>query len=284
MKGFTLFFTAVFCLTFGSSLGSETLKKPIFYESEPLKSSSPNEQRDEKFYDVLSVSLKINVSGASGSGTICHYDESTGFAHVISCGHLWSGNMDYNPNAKTRPKAQVVTWYKNSFKLKTPEAFDAEVLFWSNEKGYDVSLMRFKPNWTPTFSCIDESFVLKKGLVLNSLGCDGGREVARYDVVFEGISDLDIITSRNSPRPGRSGGGLITDSGKIVGVCWGTSDVSSGKGTGYFTPVSSIKKVFKRNGHGWLIELMSFKSIPVIDRDNPVSFYKVDFVPSPGIL
>lgn len=258
-------------------------EKPILYESQPLKVSSPSEQRDERFAQFLAVSLKIHVAGASGSGTICHYDQSSGFAHVISCGHLWSGNMKYDPESNERPKAKVITWYKNSLKLQEPETFEAEVLFWSNERGYDVSLLRFKPDWIPGFAPIEESFPLAKGLSLNSLGCDGGSEVARYEVVFQGIMDSDITTSKNSPRPGRSGGGLITNSGKLVGVCWGTSDISSGKGTGYFTPVTSIKKVFEKNGHGWLTKLLEFRFIPVVDHDNPESTQEIK-IPFPSTL
>lgn len=281
MKGITKLIVATFCMLPAAAFGNETPKKPIFYESQPFKALVPNEQRDEKFARLLGVSLKIHVNGASGSGTICHYDESSGFAHVISCGHLWSGNMDYDPKSKDRPTARVITWYKNSIKLDDPETFDAEVLFWSNDRGYDVSLLRFKPDWSPGFAPIDESFVLKKGLALNSMGCDGGTEVARYEVVFDEMRNPDIITQKNSPRPGRSGGGLITDSVKVVGVCWGTSDISSGNGIGYFTPTSSIKKVFERNNHGWLLKLLKFRLIPIMDHDSGESIQDKSFIPFP---
>lgn len=284
MKGITQLIAAIVCTLPVASFGYESPEKPIYYESQPFKALVPNDQRDEKFARLLGVSLKIHVNGASGSGTICHYDESSGFAHVISCGHLWSGNMDYDPESKDRPRARVVTWYKNSSRLETPETFDAEVLFWSNDRGYDVSLLRFKPNWTSGFAPIDESFVLKKGLTLNSMGCDGGTEVARYEVVFEEMRNPDIITKKNSPRPGRSGGGLITDSGKVVGVCWGTSDISSGNGIGYFTPVSSIKRVFEKNGHGWLLKLLQFRLIPIMDHDNGKSIQDKNFIPFPRTL
>jgi hypothetical protein len=284
LKVFLWAFTTAICLFIGSSYGADFPNKPIFYESELLKVLAPNAQRDERFSELLSPSVKIQVDGASGSGTICHYDEQSGFAHVISCGHLWSGNMKYNAKSELRPKAKIFTWYKNSLKLQAPETFEAEVLFWSNDRGYDVSLIRFKPDWSPGFAPIDGSFHLKKGLSLNSIGCDGGSEVARYEVIFESNIDLDITTSKNSPRPGRSGGGLITNHGKLVGVCWGTSDISSGNGTGYFTPVPSIRKVFEKNGHGWLLKIHQFKSIPVVDRDNPSKSYNEDFVPFPMAL
>ena len=286
MKGILWYLSALLALSFGVSFGAESLDKPILYETNPhvLSVSSPNEQRDEKYARFLGISLKIHVDGASGSGTICHFDKSSGFAHVISCGHLWSGNMSYDKHNPPNHSAKVITWYKKGAKLERPESFNAEVLFWSNDRGYDVSLLRFKPDWEPEFAPIDESFNIEKGMILNSLGCDGGSEVARYEVSFKEFSGMDIITVKNSPRPGRSGGGLITDCGKFVGVCWGTSDTSSGNGIGYFTPVNSIKEVFVKNEHGWLLGLLGFRSIPIKDIENPEARYGEDFVPFPSRL
>lgn len=279
MKGFFLFLFLFFVFP-NYSFG---LDKPILYESDPYKfnvARAPKEQRNEEYIKFLEVSLKIHVKGASGSGTICYYNDKTGVAYVLSCGHLWSGNKDYDENLEL-PKAKVVSWYKNSKKLDQPEIFEADVLFWSNERGYDVSLLKFKPNWKTNFIPIDTSYSIKKGEILNSMGCDGGSEVARYEVKFIGTYDMDINTKKNSPRPGRSGGGLITDCGKLVGVCWGTSDVSSGNGTGYFTPASSIKKVFVKNKHGWLLNFLGFRLIPIIDIENPSFKYKPEFIPCP---
>lgn len=274
---------ALLCAAFwGVALHSAEVERPILRESHSQVSSIyvPNEQRSLEYARLLSVSLKINVDGASGSGTICYYDESSEFAYVISCGHLWNGNMHYEHSGK-RPNAKVVSWYKNSIKLDSPETFDAEVLFWSNDRGYDVSLLRFKPDWVPECSPIDVGFSAEPGMVMNSMGCDGGKEVARYEVVIKEFVAPDLITNKNSPRPGRSGGGLINKEGKLVGVCWGTSDISSGGGIGYFTPISSIKNVFEKNGHGWLLKDHGPRSLPIVDKEYPDRKYDPDFIPLP---
>lgn len=239
-----------------------------------------NEQRDERYLELLRVSVKISVSGSSGSGTICHFDHSTGWAYVISCGHLWSGNRQYNP-ASNIP-AKIIVWYKDGGRLDGPRSYEAEALFWSNTRGYDVSLLRFRPDWSPKYAPIASSFPHENGSILNSMGCDGGREVARYEVRVQSYSHPDIRTIKNSPRPGRSGGGLLTEEGFLVGVCWGTSDVSSGDGTGFFTPLGSIRTVFKKNGHGWLLDSeWDARRIPIQDHDNPGRRYDIHFVPTP---
>ena len=239
----------------------------------------PKEQRDEKYSKFLSASVKVSVSGSAGSGTIVHYDPSSEWVYIVSCGHLWEGNKEYGSEPKVG--ARVTVWYKNGTKLTEPRIYDAEVLFWSNDRGYDSSLVRFKCDWIPEYFPISPKFKLKKGDLLNSMGCDGGREVARYEVKFVEKRSLDIITELNSPRPGRSGGGLVTNEGELVGICWGTSDIS-GKGIGYFTPVSSMETVFSKNNHIWLIGNRKIMEIvPIKDWDKPDRNYEGNFIPMP---
>jgi len=256
---------------------------PILKESVTLVNLSPSEQRDEKYVKFLSASVRISVKGSAGSGTICYFDEESNWAYIISCGHLWDGNKAYSP--ASNEKANITVWYHNDLKLGQPKNYEADVLFWSNNRGYDSSLMRFRPDWKPGYFPIANNFEETKGMKLNSLGCDGGREVARYEVEFAENNPPDLITKLNSPRPGRSGGGLLTDGGKLVGICWGTSDVTSGRGIGYFTPISSIRKVFRDNKHEWLLDMgQEIEYIEIYDWNNPKIKYGKNFIPRPSFL
>lgn len=254
---------------------------PILREATRVNLLIPEEQRDEKYVKFLQVSVKVSVAGASGSGTICHFDDESGWAYVVSCGHLWNGNKKYDPEKPE--KASITVWYQNGKKLESPRTYEAEGLFWSNDRGYDVSLLRFKPDWRPDHAPFARHFHEEKGRTLNSMGCDGGKEVARYEVQFTEINGKDLMAVRNSPRPGRSGGGLITNDGEIVGICWGSSDITTGDGQGYFTPLDSIRKVFSSNEHEWLLNVQSdLESIPVLDWDRPKAKYDRHYVPVPN--
>jgi len=261
-----------------ASFPQEAVQKPILIEGSN-KILVLHEQRNEKYVDLLSASVKISVDGSAGSGTICYYDQDSGFAYVISCGHLWSGDKNYDP--KSHGKAKITTWYHNELKLQSPKSYDAQVLFWSNQRGFDSSLMRFKPDWIPDYFPISSKFEVSKGMNLNSLGCDGGHEVARYGVRVIEYKEPDILTELNSPRPGRSGGGLLSED-ELVGICWGTSDTVSGEGTGYFTPLSSIRTVFTRNKHEWLLNVKK-RGYPIYDWSDPSRKYDMHFVPVPSI-
>lgn len=268
--------------------GQDVIEMPIVQDSNPSLASfqyAPEEQRSEQYRRWLAASVKIRVSGASGSGTICHYDPGTGWAYVISCGHLWSGSKSAEEIKRSPVNAKVIVWYHNSKKLDSEKEYPAEVLFWSNRRGFDCSCLRFKPDWEPDYFPIAPlNYPINAGDRLHSCGCDGGREVAHYDVEVVEFRGGDLVTRRNSPRPGRSGGGLMTDDW-YVAICWGTSDTSSGGGVGYFTPLSAIHQVYTQNGHAWLLDVghsSMAQRIPIRDWINPNRPSAPDLIPIPG--
>jgi len=267
----------------------DVIEMPILRDSNPSKAIqqyAPEENRSAEVREYLAPSLKIRVSNASGSGTITWYDPRTGEAYVSSCGHLWSGSRSAEQLKKNPVTCKVITWYHNGVKLPEPKSYDAQVLFWSNDRGYDCSLLKFKPDWVPTyFPIAPKDYQIAPGTMLHSCGCDGGREVAHYDVEFVEYRGADLVTRRNSPRPGRSGGGLMSSDGYYVGTCWGTSDTTSGGGVGYFTPLRAIHQVYTRNGYDFLLNMSNFgraRDIPIRDWQNPDKEWPPEYVPVPG--
>lgn len=255
----------------------------------PYKCSGmPQEDRGIEYRKFLSASVKIQVSRASGSGTICYYDPSTNEAWVISCGHLWGGNMSAEEGKKRNLKANIITWYHNMEKLDEPKSYPAEVIFYSNVNGYDMSLLKFNPDWKPIYFPIAPSnYPIEVGQHFHSTGCDGGREVARYDVEIYKVginSGYDTLIVKNSPRPGRSGGGLLTEDGYYIGICWGTTDTTSGGGQGMFTSLPSIIKHYTEQGYGWILKKAPpfvAREIPIRDRENPNKKFPKDYIPLP---
>lgn len=248
---------------------------------------APIEQRGLDVRKWLSPGLKISVTNASGSGTIIYHDEETNYAYVQSCGHLWAGNMTAEEGLIRNRKCRVITWYHNDKKLPSSRTYDADVIYYNNDNGRDVSLLRFKPDWDPDFFPIaPDDYVLRKGAILHSVGCDGGREIAHYEVIYVGMNSAtwpDLVTTKNSPRPGRSGGGLSSSDGYYIGICWGTSDYS-GNGNGFFTPLKTLRYYNEKNGFGWLNDIgrSLARDIPIIDQNNPQGKYPRDYIPLPN--
>jgi hypothetical protein len=245
---------------------------------------APIPQRGEEFREYLSVSVQIDADHAYGSGTIIYYDEKSNTAYVASCGHLWDGNMRYEESKSKNKNCQIIVWYHGDKKLEAPKKYKAKILFHRNERGYDISLITFKPDWKPDyFPIAPESYEIKSNSRYHSLGCDNGKEVAHYDIEIIDINKIDIVTRFNSPRPGRSGGGLLSTDGYYIGTCWGTSDYS-GKGYGYFVPIEHVIEQYKKENLEWLVHVSrpsSARKIPIVDINNSQGQYLEEYIPLP---
>lgn len=242
---------------------------------------TPVEQRGDEFIKWLRTSVKIklvNYQGkeVNGSGTIIYFDPETNYAYVQSCGHLWSGNMNGQESKQKKVTCNVLVWYHNKQKLKDPKIYDGEVLYYSNDKGYDCSLIRFQSDWNCDYIPIyPNKFDYKIGDYYYSTGSDYGSEAACYNVKYLMIKDTNIITTENSPRPGRSGGGLLTDN-YFIGVCWGTTN-KQGLGNGLFTPISVIKQLNTKNGYSWLNEkgIRWARFLPIVNNDKKEESFEI---------
>jgi hypothetical protein len=240
----------------------------------------PQPNRDESVRKWLSPSVRIHVPGAIGSGTICYYDRAKNIAYVISCAHLFD-------NPANASQTFIDVFYKNEKKLNSPQRFPAKVI--SYKAGYysdDISFMSFQPDWIPEnwFPIASEDHPIANGQVYYSCGCDNGSEVACYFVKPQGIDTSFLATIENSPRPGRSGGGLMDKNGWYVGICVRTSDVS-GQGTGFFVHLKTIHDYCRQNKLAFLLGLKIpsslLKKIPIIDRNSPQGKYDPEYIPTP---
>lgn len=255
---------------------------PIFGEDDLY--GMPIEKRGEEYKKYLAASVLIRVSGAAGSGTIIYYDKKENIAYVATCGHLWSeGEMTYKQAKIKNMKCKVVAWYHNEIKLKNPVEYEADVLFYSYVKDCDTALIKFKPDWSPKyFPIAQKNYDYIKGTMVHSLGCDGGKEVAHYDVEILGIRGENLITVQNSPRPGRSGGGLMDNKDYYIGTCWGTTSFT-GDGQGYFTPMNVIHNYWTKNEFGWLLNINKRK-IKTINRiTNKEELLDEDYILMPNL-
>jgi len=260
--------------------------------------AAPVEQRGKEFRKFLAASVKIVIGNTSGSGTIVHYDKDKNLAYVATCGHLWQkGIMTAEEGKKAKLKCKIVTWYHNDKVLDAPKSYEGDVIFYSYYTGQDTGLVTFKPDWEPNvfpIGPVDYDYV--PGQHAHSLGCDSGSEVAHYDVTIMKIQEYqaekiniqtwDIITEKNSPRPGRSGGGMMNDQGEYIGTCWGTQ-YRDGTGKGYFVPLKVIHRFWKQQkDYAFLLEQKlptgSARTIPIIDRGGSKKTYNGDYILLPA--
>jgi len=291
VKKLLILFVVTFVLVGVSLSGKkDVFNMPLVEDTNPITSKFqcgyPQPDRGIEFRRFLSPSVKIALdNGCSGSGTIIYYDSNKNEAYVTSCGHLWEGSKNSKELESDPEKVTIISWYHNQTKLSSPLKYSADVLFWSNVKGYDCSLLKFTPDWVPDYFPIASiNYPLVPGEHYHSVGCDSGSEVARYDVEIVEYRGNDLIIKNNIPRPGRSGGGMLSDTGFYVATCWGTTDKKGLVGIGLFTPLESIHKVYKNNGYSWVIDAGNSlaRKIPIIEIDGKEKIYPRDYVPLPN--
>lgn len=240
--------------------------------------AAPVPNRDESVKKWLIPSVRIRVPGAAGSGTICYYDPVKRVAYVISCAHLFK---------RGDTQATIEVFYKNNVKLPVPQKYKAKVI--SFKVGYyedDISIMSFEPDWIPDtwFPIAPANHPVVLGDRYFSAGCDSASEVACYFVKPYEIGSDFLATRENSPRPGRSGGGLMDVDGWYVGICVRTSDVS-GNGTGFFVHLKTIHEYCNNNNLAFLLNVQRpndlLSIIPIVDRNGPQGNYPPRYIPVP---
>ena len=261
----------------------EVLVSKIFQRADSDTGLRRWEARDAQYRRYLAVSVQV---AGGGSGTIIHYDPDTQDAYILSCGHMWGdpriGGRRSAQSLQQYPKYSYVTaWYHDMAKLRAPKHYRARVLFWDVGWGNDVSLLKAKIDWIP------EVFVIAKqhtwGGTYHSVGSDRKSETAHYGVEYLGFDKSNLVTRYNSPRPGRSGGGLLVRN-KVVGICIRTSDKRGGSwGVGIFTPLRAIQRVFRRNGYDWLLNLEpnTARTMPIKSWKGE-TYYPLGYVPMPS--
>jgi hypothetical protein len=215
----------------------------------------PEPQRDDAVKKFLIPSLCIYNNGIIGSGTICYYDAKNNVAYVLSCAHLFYAENN---------NVIVEAFYHNDKKLTTPKKYVGEIVAIKID-GYedDIAVVKFTPDWKPVYFPISKiTYRYRYNSVLNSVGCDTNSEVANYYVKVYNLKTSFLITYENSPRPGRSGGGLITNDGFIVGICART-DAVDGTGRGYYVHIVTIHKFCMDNELEFLLNNNKNQEIPL---------------------
>lgn len=285
-----IFFLLNFFLFFlGCNQELAEYEKPLLEDTSNHLVALPIAERGIEYRKFLSPSVKIKVQGASGSGTIVYYDQVKNLAYVASCGHLWSeGVVDADFAKKLNIQCTVTTWYHNEKKLNEPKSYNAKVLFYSNLIGQDTSLLVFTPDWNPEyFPIAPRNYQYNKNAFYHSCGSDGGSESAHYDVRFIGKDSFGhLATVENSPRPGRSGGGLMDDNGYYIGVCCRTQ-FKNGAGLGYFGSLESIHVFWgQQKGYEFLLKQKPLygiaREIPIKDRNQKQGKYSPEYILIPN--
>jgi hypothetical protein len=161
----------------------------------------------------LAASVRIRVIDAGGgidvgSGTII--DSRVGVTTILTCGHIfryWD------------KQARIEIDYWRDGKMHT---VDARRIFHNLEDDVGLISMNVDPLASCRVAAADAKIM--KGSPVVSVGCSGGDNPTAQNLKITALNrylGADNIEVGGMPAQGRSGGGLFTPAGEIVGVCSG---------------------------------------------------------------
>ena len=210
------------------------LQEPMVRELQPVsQDTSTTKSPTEVPWLQATVRLRVeNPNGHDwGTGTII--DARGGEVLILTCGHIFR-------DSKGQGKIEVDLYCGNTSK-RVPGVclrYDADRL--------DLGLVKIAPPFqVDVIPVAPPGLTLQENMTLISTGCDNGNNPTIRQHRVQSLTSsspyvgapFSYIKVDNAPVQGRSGGGLFTENGYLVGVCVaGNSDINEG----FFVPASAI--------------------------------------------
>ena len=183
--------------------------QPINFEPEP---AGPRADSADAADIARLATVRIRVeepnTQAFGTGTIIHTHQED--ALIITCGHLFRG-VSPNPSI-------TVELFDGGQAIAYPASL---VHYEAGDK--DIGLIAFRPGRPVACAPIATSKRLAEGDYVFSIGCDHGNDPSRRNSRvtklnrYLGAPNIEVA---GSPVQGRSGGGLFTQAGELIGICY----------------------------------------------------------------
>ncbi|MEY3174087.1 MAG: hypothetical protein RLZZ436_2001 [Planctomycetota bacterium] len=184
-----------------------------------IRGQSPSADEPQSgLVEAAEATVRVQVEGRSseggrtvrevGTGTIIHSVPAETL--VLTCAHFFL-------NLQKSGSTVTVEVFENG----RPEAFSATVVGGSHT--LDLAVLRIVPRRVlPAVAIAAKQPEVNPGQELVSFGCDAGRPPGRLDTALVAINKYlgaDNLVCTKDPATGRSGGGLYTADGTLVGVC-----------------------------------------------------------------
>ncbi|MCL2623540.1 MAG: trypsin-like peptidase domain-containing protein [Planctomycetaceae bacterium] len=206
-------------------------------EMQPLKLQPVMTPQVPQDVPWIRATVRIRVESPNGHdwGTGTIIDARGGDVLILTCGHIFRDS-----NGLGKIEVDVFLGDRTKRVPGVCLRYDADKL--------DLGLVKISPDFiVDVIPVAPDSVALREGMILRSTGCDNGdlptlrqHRVRSLGVVAPWIgAPFHYIQVDNAPVQGRSGGGLFTENGYLVGVCVaGNRDDNEG----LFVPASVIRQ------------------------------------------
>ena len=208
----------------GDMFRSMVGKDPNASDSLTLRGQDPASTEDltsDAMKTALAATVRIRVAGMStdetkkgeylqdvGTGTIVH--SATGEAVILTCAHLFL-------NIAVKDAVVEVDVFEDGKAVTYP----AKLIGGDNDA--DLALLRIRTSKPfPVVALSPKIADARLGQPMVSFGCNGGADPTRLEMELIDIDRYDgppMFICTTDPVSGRSGGGLFSTNGQLLGVC-----------------------------------------------------------------
>ncbi len=189
--------------------------------------------------DPMKVSVRLRVTDANGmdwgSGTVIFSEP--GQSLILTCGHVFR-------HFDQRGKVEVDLFDGDQGNGSKYQRLEGEVIRYDLKK--DIGLVAVKSPKVLPVARISPKAVREGDLVV-SVGCGGGSNPSKLQHRVTKIAGYvgDFIECSGVPMSGRSGGGLFSTKGEVVGVCVFADP--NGR-SGLYSGMKTIRELLQKSG------------------------------------
>lgn len=209
---------------------------PVTADAVRPNSAQPPSEADAVVRRLLAASVRLKIddggSHSVGSGTII--DARDGEALVLTCGHVFRDSKGKGPVSI------------DLFGPGAPQNLPGHVLSYDLQS--DVGLISFRPGVPVVAARVAPASGLGQKSVVINIGCNHGENptarISRVTAINKFLGPPTFSVA-GQPDQGRSGGGLFTADGQLIGVC-NAADPADNEGL--YAAIDPIHKELERKG------------------------------------
>jgi thiol-disulfide isomerase/thioredoxin len=158
---------------------------------------------------AASVRLKVEDQAGYGFGTGTIIDTHDNEALVVTCGHLFR---------ESQGKGRILI---DLFAPGGPRAVEGQLIAYDLDR--DIALVSMRPGIAVTPAAVaPPGFAVRQRDRVFTLGCDKGADATVRQSEITSVNKYQgkpNFTAAGAPIDGRSGGGLFTADGLLIGIC-----------------------------------------------------------------
>lgn len=187
------------------------------FANAPTRQQGPSIGSLEKHRPLIESTVKITVEDPQGksAGTGTVVDARSGEALVLTCGHIFRSSAGKGP-------ITITLFNVSPTGVAEGSTYTGRLIEYDLER--DLGLISFRPTeQLRPIQISHSSAPIPPGSMVTSVGCNGGQPPTALDSRvtannrYQGPGNIEVA---GAPVEGRSGGGLFSANGELIGVCF----------------------------------------------------------------